>query len=131
MPPGNRLSPCKCSTDHLAHNLRWIGHDRHDAAALEFETMTDTHDAAKKDNLFGICNALGEDLGINPLWPRLLFATTFIFDPAVVIVSYFALGAIILCARIAFPRARRGPAAEVIALPVAPAEKPVELARAA
>lgn len=69
--------------------------------------MTDVHAAqAKKDNLFGICNALGEDLGIDPLWPRLLFASAFIFDPAVVIAGYFALGAFILLAGIVFPRAR-------------------------
>lgn len=96
--------------------------------------MTDPHAAApKKDNLFGICNALGEDLGIDPLWPRLLFATTFIFDPAVVIASYFAIGALLLAVRFAFPRPKPARAdAEVVALtPPAAAEPPVELARAA
>lgn len=95
--------------------------------------MTDTARQPAKDNLFGICNAVGEDLGVNPLWPRLVFATTFIFDPVVVIASYFALGAFILVARLVFPRARkvRGSAEVVVLAPVVPAEPPVELARAA
>ena len=96
--------------------------------------MTDPNaPAAKKDNLFGICNAIGEDLGIDPLWPRLLFATTFIFDPAVVIATYFAVGALMLAVRFAFPRPKPTHAgAEVVALtPAAAAAPPVELARAA
>lgn len=95
--------------------------------------MTDTASQPKKDNLFGICNAVGEDLGFNPLWLRLVFASTFIFDPVVVITSYFALGAFILFARIVFPRGKqvrtRG---EVVAFnPAAQPEAPVELAKAA
>ena len=87
---------------------------------------------AAHDNLFGICNAVGEDLGVNPLWLRLAFATTFIFDPVVVIASYFALGAFILVARVVFPRPRKARgSAEVVTLTPAAGEEPVELARAA
>lgn len=96
--------------------------------------MTDTaHTAPAKDNLFGICNAAGEDLGFNPLWLRLVFASSFIFAPVAVIVSYFALGGFILVARLAFPKPRkvRG-SADVVALPAtARAEEPVEFAKAA
>lgn len=100
--------------------------------------MTDTAATAApaKDNLFGICNAVGEDLGFNPLWLRLVFASTFIFDPAVVIASYFALGAFILAARLIFPRPRKTrESAEVVALPpaapTAVEEEPVAFAKAA
>lgn len=96
--------------------------------------MTD-HAAAspKKDNLFGICNAVGEDLGFNPLWLRLVFASTFIFDPVVVITSYFALGAFILFAQIVFPRSKQARASgEVVAFTAAAQpQAPVELAKAA
>lgn len=87
----------------------------------------------KKDNLFGICNAVGEDLGVNPLWLRLVFASTFIFDPVVVISSYFALGAFILFARIVFPRGKQArTSGEVVAFtPAAQTVTPVELAEAA
>lgn len=99
--------------------------------------MTDPHATpdAKKDNLFGICNAIGEDLGVNPLWPRLVFASAFMFDPVIVISSYFALGAFVLIARLVFPPRPRSAkvraSAEVVALTSTPAEQPVELARAA
>lgn len=93
-----------------------------------------THTAAQptaKDNLFGICNAVGEDLGVEPLWLRLVFACTFIFDPVVVITSYFALGAFILFARLVFPRPRAR-SAEIVALPQAAATaEPVAFAEAA
>ena len=85
-----------------------------------------------KDNLFGICNAVGEDLGFNPLWLRLVFASTFIFDPVVVIASYFALGAFILVARLVFPRAPKArKSAEVVALATTATAEPVEFAKAA
>jgi phage shock protein C len=96
--------------------------------------MTDhAAQSAPKDNLFGICNAVGEDLGVNPLWLRLVFASTFIFDPVVVISSYFALGAFILLARLVFPRPRTArPAAEVVALPqIAAGDEQFEFAKAA
>jgi phage shock protein PspC (stress-responsive transcriptional regulator) len=94
--------------------------------------MTDTAPQVAKDNLFGICNAAGEDLGFNPLWLRLVFASTFIFDPAVVIASYFALGAFILVARLVFPRAAKArESAEIVTLAPARIEEPVDLARAA
>lgn len=94
--------------------------------------MTDAAPHTAKDNLFGICNAVGEDLGVNPLWLRLVFASAFIFDPALVIASYFALGAFILVARLVFPRGRKvRESAEVVAFTPAVAAEPVELARAA
>jgi phage shock protein C len=96
--------------------------------------MTDTaHIAPAKDNLFGICNAVGEDLGVNPLWLRLVFASTFIFAPVAVIASYFALGGFILFARLVFPKPRKvRESAAVVALPTnARSEEPVEFAKAA
>jgi phage shock protein C len=106
---------------------------RHTTPHTEFATMTDTPAAPAKDNLFGICNAVGEDLGVNPLWLRLVFATTFIFDPVVVIASYFALGAFILLARLVFPGPRAArESAEVVALPTpAGIAEPAEFAKAA
>lgn len=116
----------------LARNLRYPGYDRRNADLSEFNTMTDPHASTRQDNLFGICNAIGEDLGVNPLWPRLVFASAFMFDPVLVIASYFVLGAFVLLARIMFPRSpRHRETAEVIAMPPARAEEPAELARAA
>lgn len=102
--------------------------------------MTDPHTAAPhQDNLFGICNALGEDFGFNPLWLRLALATAFLFRPEITVAGYFAVGAIILATRLAFPNpkaaadTRPAPAPVSIARPTVAheADEPVELARAA
>lgn len=74
---------------------------------------------APKDNLLGICNALGEDFGFNPLWLRLALGLGFVIQPVGVVVAYLALGLTVLVSRLAFPSARRAPAADMPAAPVA------------
>lgn len=64
---------------------------------------------APKDNLFGVCNALGEDFGFNPLWLRLALAVAFLFAPVGVAVGYFAIGGAVLAARWMFPDPNRKP----------------------
>ena len=62
--------------------------------------------SAPKDNLLGICNALGEDFGFNPLWLRLALGAIFVIQPIGVVVTYLALGLVVLVSRIAFPSRR-------------------------
>ncbi len=62
--------------------------------------------AAPKDNLLGICNALGSDFGFNPLWLRLALGAVFVVQPVGVVVAYLALGLVVLAARLVFPNAR-------------------------
>lgn len=62
--------------------------------------------AAPKDNLTGICHALGEDFGFNPLWIRLVLAAAFVLQPVGVIATYFALGGLVLISRLVFPDVR-------------------------
>lgn len=90
--------------------------------------MTDTHTtttpAAPRDNLFGVCAALGEDFGFNPLWLRLGFAVALLFSLEKVLIAYVALGVLVLVSRLLFPNRTR---AAVTALPVAEgAIEPVE-----
>lgn len=59
--------------------------------------------SAPKDNLLGICNALGEDFGFNPLWLRLALGAIFVIQPIGVVVTYLALGLVVLVSRLAFP----------------------------
>ncbi len=68
--------------------------------------------AAPKDNLTGICHALGEDFGFNPLWIRLALAAAFVLQPVGVIATYLALGGLVLISRLVFPDAR--PVAPVV-----------------
>jgi phage shock protein PspC (stress-responsive transcriptional regulator) len=69
--------------------------------------------ATAKDNLLGICNALGNDFGFNPLWLRLALGAAFVVQPLGVVISYLALGAIVLISRLAIP-AKRAPATPAI-----------------
>lgn len=73
--------------------------------------------ASPKDNLLGICNALGEDFGFNPLWLRLALGAAFIVQPVGVVIAYLALGMVVLVSRLAFPNPRRAPSTAVVAEP--------------
>jgi len=52
----------------------------------------DAHAPAKPDNLFGICHALGESFGIDPLFLRLGFAGAFVIDFKIALAAYAAGG---------------------------------------
>lgn len=81
---------------------------------------TDQTNQPSQQNLFGICARVGEDFGFNPLWLRLAFASALIFDPVVVIGSYFALGALVLLSRVLFPKRGTRPAAALVTVAPAP-----------
>ena len=63
-----------------------------------------TDQAPARQNLFGICAAVGEDFGVNPLWLRLGFAFALLFNMEVVIGAYVALGAIVAISRLVAPK---------------------------
>ncbi len=81
---------------------------------------------SRSDTIFGVCQALGQDLGISPTWFRVAFAAAVIFNLEYAVIAYFALGAIVLVSHLLV----RGPAAaEQAAVEIAPvaiqAEEPV------
>ncbi|MDR6789473.1 phage shock protein PspC (stress-responsive transcriptional regulator) [Sphingomonas sp. BE138] len=76
--------------------------------------MTDTNTPqAPRDNLFGICAALGEDFGFNPMWLRLAFAVALLFSLEKVLLTYAALGVLVVVSRLLFPN--RKPAKVAVA----------------
>ncbi|MBY9061408.1 PspC domain-containing protein [Sphingomonas yunnanensis] len=80
---------------------------------------------APRDNLLGVCAAVGEDLGFNPLWLRAAFAGALLFSLEAVLATYAALGVIVLASRLLFPDRRRASAiAEVTRLPLT--ARPIE-----
>lgn len=88
----------------------------------------------RRDTFFGICEAVGQDFGFNPLWLRLAFIAPLFFFPVETFVAYFGLGAIVLTARLIFPAktADAAPTAAAIAEDAAaPAERTEQLAIAA
>lgn len=66
--------------------------------------------AAHQDNLFGVCAAIGEDFGFNPLWLRIAFACGLLFSLEGVIAAYAALGVVVLVSRLVAPNPKKAPA---------------------
>ena len=57
----------------------------------------------RPDTFFGICEAIGQDFGFNPLWLRLAFVPPVFFAPHYAAVAYIALGLVVLASRKLFP----------------------------
>lgn len=96
--------------------------------------METTNLFRRRDTFFGICEAVGQDFGFNPLWLRLAFIAPLFFFPVQTFAAYFGLGAIVLTARLIFPAktADAAPAASAITDDAAaPAEHIEQLAIAA
>lgn len=86
----------------------------------------------RNDTLLGVCEAIGQDFGFNPLWLRLAFIVPLFFAPVWTVAGYLGLGAVVAISRRLFPRV---PASEQIvdvkAKPAAQANSDVELQVAA
>jgi len=77
-----------------------------------YETQTDA--PAAKDNLLGICHAIGEDFGFNPIFLRIPLAVAIIFSAKWTLIAYAAMGVAVLASRLLI----RKPKAPKIAAPV-------------
>jgi phage shock protein C len=53
--------------------------------------------------ILGVCEAIGEDFGINPLWLRVPLAASVLVSLKYAIAAYLLLGVIILGSRLLFP----------------------------
>lgn len=61
--------------------------------------------------ILGVCEAIGEDFGFNPVFLRIPFAATVLFSPMWSIAAYLALGVVVLLSRLLFPKAKPAKAA--------------------
>ena len=57
----------------------------------------------RSDTMFGVCEALGEDFGFNPLYLRLVLPLLLFLSPLATIAGYAAVGAVVLLSRLLFP----------------------------
>ena len=57
----------------------------------------------REDTFFGICEGLGQDLGFNANYLRILLGVAVLWNPVVVITAYVVLGAIVALARFCYP----------------------------
>ena len=58
---------------------------------------------ARPHTVLGVCEGIGEDLGFNPLWLRIAFASGIFFAPLAVVGAYLALWLVVAGSRWAFP----------------------------
>ena len=108
-----------------------MGHERgaEPAAKGKDEEMQNetTNLFRRRDTFFGICEAVGQDFGFNPLYLRLAFIAPLFFFPAQTFMAYFALGLVVLASRLLFPAKTAGqPALSAIETDALNAEKTPE-----
>jgi phage shock protein C len=60
----------------------------------------------RSHTILGVCEAVGEDFGFNPVLLRIPFAASVIYSPMLAIGVYLALGVAVLASRFFFPRAK-------------------------
>lgn len=80
--------------------------------------------------ILGVCEAIGEDFGFNPVFLRIPLAASVIVNPLWAVGIYFALGAIVLLSRMVFPRPKMASPSKITEQQV-PANEQRELAKAA
>jgi phage shock protein C len=57
----------------------------------------------RSDTMFGVCEALGQDIGISANWFRVAFAAGVIFNLEYAVVAYIGVGALVLISRLVYP----------------------------
>lgn len=73
---------------------------------------------ARDHTFLGICEALGEDFGFNPLLLRIPLAVCLLFSPYAVVGTYAALGLIVALSRVLAPNPRPAAVEQPEAAPV-------------
>jgi phage shock protein PspC (stress-responsive transcriptional regulator) len=61
---------------------------------------------ARDDTFLGVCEALGEDFGFNPIYLRIALGIGLIWNPLAVIGAYLAAGAVVAFSRLVAPNPR-------------------------
>ena len=84
----------------------------------------------RSHTILGVCEAIGEDFGFNPIFLRVPFAASVLVSPLWAIGSYLALGLVVLASRLFFPKANPAQLEKIEAVHPAALEQQ-ELAKAA
>lgn len=83
----------------------------------------------RSHTILGVCEAIGEDFGFNPVFLRIPFAASVIYSPMLAIGTYLALGLAVWGSRLLFPRKSMN--AEPVQQQPEPANEQQELRKAA
>lgn len=65
----------------------------------------------RSHTILGVCEAIGEDFGFNPILLRVPFSASVLWSPTMAIGAYFALGVVVLVSRLVFPNLKSSLAA--------------------
>lgn len=60
----------------------------------------------RSHTILGVCEAIGEDFGFNPIFLRIPLAASVIWHPMIAVAIYFGLGALVLASRLLFPKTK-------------------------
>ena len=63
------------------------------------EAATCAPSAPQRDNLLGVCHAIGTAFGVNPLWLRVAFAGAMLANFEAAVVAYLAGALVVALAR--------------------------------
>ena len=77
----------------------------------------------RSHTILGVCEAIGEDFGFNPVFLRVPLAAIVLWNPLIAIGAYLALGAVVLASRLLFPKAKAAEVASKQEVPVAANEQ--------
>lgn len=58
----------------------------------------------RSHTILGVCEAIGEDFGFNPVFLRVPLATAVLYSIPLAIGAYLALGCVVLLSRLLFPK---------------------------
>ena len=84
----------------------------------------------RSHTILGVCEAIGEDFGFNPVLLRVPFAASVLWSPMWAIIAYLGAGAVVLASRLLFPKANMVRQEPVISAPEREYDMP-EYAKAA
>jgi phage shock protein PspC (stress-responsive transcriptional regulator) len=60
----------------------------------------------RSHTILGVCEAIGEDFGFNPVFLRIPLAVSVIWNLPIALGTYFGLGAVVLASRLIFPKSK-------------------------
>ena len=88
--------------------------------------VSDRNPLTREDTLLGVCQAIGEDFGFNPIYLRVALAVCLLWNPTAVIAAYLSLGVAVLISRLVAPNPKRAKRAEAVASPASSNPAPAQ-----
>lgn len=64
---------------------------------------TQSNTLFREDTMLGVCEALGQDFGFNPIYLRIVLGVSLLWQPVAVIAVYFGLGVVVALSRLTVP----------------------------